>query len=123
MKKLKLIYVGSFLFWIAVFLLVILSGDKQDPSIDNFAYLIKNHNYTDFFDIFNVLFHLEEFKINLFDWCCDFINFLGHTFGYNYQIINIIIFVLIFPCIFLNVLFISILQFLLLRKLNTYQNS
>jgi hypothetical protein len=122
MKKLKLIYIGSTLFWTAFFLLIIFLGDKQDPRIDDFRYLIENHVYTDFLDIFNVLFHLEEFKINLFDWCCDFINFLGYTFGYDYETINIIIFVFIFPCIFLNVLFISILQFLLLRKLKNSSN-
>jgi hypothetical protein len=122
MKKLKILYLGSFLFWIAVFLLIIFFGDKKDPRIDDYRNLIENHVYTDFLDIFNVLFHLEEFKITLFDWCCDFINFFGATFGYDYKTINIIIFVLIFPCIFLNVLFISILQFLLLRKLKNTSN-
>ncbi len=96
MKTLKLIYRGSILFWIVVFLLTLFGGNTENPRIYDFGYLITNHVYTDFVDVFNVLLHLEEFKINLFDWCCDFINFLGHTIGYDYATMNIIIFVLFY---------------------------
>jgi hypothetical protein len=66
--------------------------------------------------ILRVLFNLEDYKINLFQWCCDFINFIGRDLGYDYQMMNLLIFVLILPGIFFNVLFIAISQFIVLRK-------
>jgi hypothetical protein len=116
MNQLKIIYKGSILFWIAVFLITVLGGNTKNSRINDFAYLNKTHFYTDYLDILNVLFHLEDFKINLFEWCCDFINFLGRDFGYDYQMMNILIFVLILPGIFFNILFIAIYQYIVLRS-------
>jgi hypothetical protein len=118
MKKLKLIYKSSILFWIVVFLFTRFGGNPKNPRIDDFEFLNKTHVYTDYIDILGVLFNLENYKINLFEWCCDFINFVGRDLGYDYQMMNLLIFVLILPGIFFNVLFIAISQFIVLRKNN-----
>jgi len=116
MKTLKLIYKSSILFWSVVFLLTRFGGNSKNPRIDDFEFLNKPHDYTDYIDILRVLFNLEDYKINLFQWCCDFINFIGRDLGYDYQMMNLLIFVLILPGIFFNVLFIAISQFIVLRK-------
>ena len=116
MKTLKLIYKSSILFWIVVFLLTRFGGNSKNTRIDDFEFLNKTHDYTDYIDILRVLFNLEDYKINLFEWCCDFINFVGRDLGYDYQMMNLLIFVVILPGIFFNVLFIAISQFIVLRK-------
>ena len=118
MKTLKLIYRGSILFWSVIFLLTRFGGNSKNTRIDDFEFLNKTHDYTDYIDILRVLFNLEDYKINLFEWCCDFINFVGRDLGYDYQMMNLLIFVVILPGIFFNVLFIAISQFIVLRKNN-----
>jgi hypothetical protein len=120
MKRLKFIYKSSILFWCIVCLLTLFGGDPKNPRIDDFEFLNHSHVYTDYIDILRVLFNLEDYKINLFEWCCDFINFMGRHLGYDYQIMNILTFVVILPGIFFNVLLIAIYQFIVLRRI---QNS
>ncbi len=117
MKTLKFIYISSLIFWILVLLLLFISGDIKDESIYNFDYYLQQKNpYKDISEVVYVLFHLEESKINFFLWCCDYINFIGRSLGYNYQIINILLFVLILPCLCFNLMIVSIFQFLLIKK-------
>jgi hypothetical protein len=118
MKRLKIIYKSSILFWIVIFLFTRFGDNHKNPRIDDFEFLNKTHDYTDYIDILRVLFNLEDYKINLFQWCCDFINFIGRDLGYDYQMMNLLIFVLILPGIFFNVLFIVVYQYILLRKNN-----
>ena len=103
MKTLKLTYRGSILFWIIVFLFTRFGGNPKNPRIDDFDFLNKTHDYTDYIDMIRVLLNLEDYKINLFEWCCDFINFIGRNLGYDYQMMNILIFVVILPGLFFNV--------------------
>jgi len=116
MKTLKLIYRGSILFWSVVFLLTLFEGNPTNPRINTFKFLNETHDYTDYVDILTVLFHLEANKINLFEWCCDLINFIGKDLGYDYQMMNILIFVVILPTLFFNVLFIAMYQFIVIKK-------
>lgn len=116
MNQLKIIYIGSILFWIIIFLLTLFGGNPKNPHIDDFDFLNKTHDYIDYIDILSVLLNLEDYKINVFEWCCDFINFIGRDLGYDYQMMNILIFVLILPGIFFNVLFITIVQFITIKK-------
>ena len=117
MKTLKFIYISSLIFWILVLLLLFISGDIKDESIYNFDYYLQQNNpYTDISEVLFVLFHLEESKINFFLWCCDCINFIGRSLGYNYQIINILLFVLILPSLCINLMIIAIFQFIHIKK-------
>jgi hypothetical protein len=116
MKLLKYIYSISLISWILFLLAIVLFSNTKDPSINRFPYLYEKHNYDSFAEVIKVLFNLDKYNLSFFDWCCDCINYIGHTIGYNYEIINILIFVIILPGIFLNLLLIAIIQFFVLRK-------
>jgi hypothetical protein len=117
MKLLKYIYSISLIGWTVFLSAIVLFGNSKDPSIDRFPYLYEKHNYESFMEVIDVLFNLDNYNLSFFDWCCDCINYIGHSIGYNYEIINILIFVIILPGIFINLLFIAFIQFLVLRKL------
>lgn len=106
------------------FLGLLFLGKKQDISILNYQYYIKNYTYTSFGDLLHVLINLDIYNMNLFIWCCDCINFIGRCLGFNYQIMNLILFVFGVPLLILNLLIISIFQFFLLKriKFNNFQD-
>lgn len=117
MKTLKFIYVSSLIFWIITILLIVINGDKSNESIYHFNYYLQQNNpYTNFSEVLYVLFHLDESKINFFLWCCDCINFIGRSLGYNYEIINILLFVLILPSLCVNLMIIAIFQFIHIKN-------
>ena len=45
-----------------------------------------------------------------FNWCCDCIQFYANVFGVTYEELNIILFVILEPCIILLLLFLLILK-------------
>ena len=117
MKLLKYIYSISLIGWIVFLSAIILFGNTDDSSIARFPYYFEKQNYDSFAEVIEVLFNLDKYHLSFFDWCCDCINYIGQTIGYNYEVINILIFVIILPGIFINLLLIAIIQFFVLRKL------
>ncbi len=117
MKTLKFIYISSLIFWILAILLLLINGDENDKSIYGLNYYLQQNNpYTDTSEVLFVLFHFEESKIDFFRWCCDCINFIGRSLGYNYPMINILLFVLILPSLCINLMIIAIFQFIHIKK-------
>jgi hypothetical protein len=106
MKKLLIV---SVCFWVCLFFMILSQGHEVNSSwlteIDNiFPYNSKSfYSHTDIFDCLSDLYTTKTTN-SFFTWCCDFINYVGRGLGYNYQEINVIIFVIIQPLIILNLL-------------------
>ena len=107
MKFIKSIYWGSVIFWLVVFSVILLCGNE---SYVVSPYLLKGYRYDSYLDLFATLF-LKDNNLTLFEKCCDIINYIGRNYGYSYQDINIIIFVIISPLLMLNLIVISASQF------------
>jgi hypothetical protein len=120
MKILKYIYRISLVSWLLFLSIILIKGNPEDPTIKSFHFYLKNREpYVNLMDVFNVLFHLENYTINFFEWCCDCINFIGRLIGYNYEIMNILLFVIILPGLLINLFIIALFQFLYIRKIET----
>lgn len=109
----RTIYLGSLIFWLIVLIVFISGGDE---SYATSPYLLDGYVYNSYSDLFGTLF-IKPNNLNLFEKCCDIINFIGRTYGYSYQDINIIIFVLLSPILIINLLIITIIQGFLIKKL------
>ena len=107
MKFIKSIYWGSVIFWLVVFSVILLCGNE---SYVVSPYLLKGYRYDSYLDLFATFF-LKDTNLTLFEKCCDIINYIGRNYGYSYQDINIIIFVIISPLLMLNLIVISVSQF------------
>lgn len=119
MKLLKYIYSISSIGWIVFLFAIILFGNTDDSSIAGFPYYLEKQNYESFLNVIEVLFNLDKYNLSFFCWCCDCINYIGRTIGYNYEVTNILIFVIILPGIFINLLLVAIIQYFVLRKLRS----
>lgn len=106
MKFLKSVYILSIIFWIILIFSVISLGSDQ---FELSPYLINDYTYKSFSDLFYTLF-LKVNNLTLFEKCCDIINFTGRFYGYSYQDMNIIIFVIFSPLFVLNLLLICLVQ-------------
>lgn len=131
MKKLKYVYYVSLFLWCVVFLLILTQGKATDQEIKNYPYLNyrdKAHDgkndveYKTLHEVFSVLTNLENYKnkqgsyLNSFEWCCDFIRFIGTKLHYDYQTMNMIFFVYTIPLFLLNILVILCIQHIIIRK-------
>lgn len=106
MKKLLVI---SGCFWILFLTLIVCQGHDVTTEwlsdLDRvFPYYSKTfYNHTNLIDCFMDLSNIET-SGKFFIWCCDFINYFGRGLGYDYQEINIIVFVIIQPMIIINLI-------------------
>lgn len=105
------LYTVSLTFWICLTCIVIVSG--IDHPIQNEYLLVASYN--SFFDVLNQL-SVIDYNTDLFEWCCDCINFLARKFGYTYQEMNIILFVIFLPGMLLNLIIITIIQLIQLNS-------
>ena len=114
MKYILNIYSISALIWI-FFVYIFISSGNDNP-IQN-PYLLKS-SYDSFSEVLDQL-SIIDYKTDLFEWCCDCINFISKSFGYTYQEMNIILFVYFLPGVILNliiILSVQLIQIKLLRR-------
>lgn len=115
MKSVNNFYVLSILFWGFYVYMIINCGDET--AVPN-SYYLKNHEvYKSFSDFMVVLSDLPKYGLNLFTYCCDVINYIGDVYGYTYQDMNIILFVITPPLLFGNLILIIILQVVVIKNL------
>ena len=108
----------SLLFWIVLTIGLLNLGDSKTISHNKTAFpYILQKDYNGVSDIC-----VKFFEINLetdcFNYCCDIINYIGNTLGFSYPQMNIIIFVIVLPLIIINLIIVSILQFLEIKRLS-----
>jgi hypothetical protein len=115
MKSAKNVYVLSILFWSFYGLMILGGGD--DSVVPNPYYLRNHATYTSISDFLEVLTDLSHYGLNLFTYCCDVINYLGDFFGYSYQDMNIILFVVTPPLLFGNLICIIVSQIIVINNL------
>jgi hypothetical protein len=115
MKSAKNVYVLSILFWSLYVLMILGCGD--DSAIPNPYYLRNHATYTSVSDFLEVFTDLSHYGLNLFTYCCDIINYIGDGLGYNYQDMNIIIFVVTPPLLLGNLISIIVSQIIVINNL------
>jgi len=134
LNKLKFIYLGSLFFWLFLICVICVAGNATKKQIDFYPYyankviindkLINKFEYKSVSDLLYVFSNLEKCKtkdghfLNTFEWCCDFIRFIGTNLEYDYQIMNLIIFIVCLPLFIFNILVILIAQHLVIKKLS-----
>lgn len=113
----KRYYIISGLFW-GFFLLCVLTLGSSETTVwnkQNFPYLLEN-DYSSFSELVSKFFTMN-LSSDLFNYCCDVINYFGNSLGFSYTQMNLIIFVFGFPLFMLNMVIISILQMFEIVKL------
>jgi hypothetical protein len=102
MKKSLPFVIISSLFWIFVILLckTIQSGESQRVFYyhGEVRHLCTHNHYTSQEVLFSDLFKSGATN-SIFKWCCDCIQFYGHSLGYSYEEFNLVIFVIIQPAL------------------------
>jgi hypothetical protein len=114
----KKIYLLSLFSWSFLLFVIFCGGSEAAKNFNhkNFPYLIKK-DYVDYDDLIQT--GLENVDANnLFNYCCDVINFLGCDFGYTYTEMNLIIFVFFGPLFIINLILIVVLQGFYIKKLS-----
>lgn len=111
-------YIISGLFW-GFFLLCVLTLGSSETTVwnkQNFPYLLDN-DYSSFSELVSKFFTMN-LSSDLFNYCCDVINYIGNSLGFSYTQMNLIIFVFGFPMFMLNLIVVLILQVFQIKKLN-----
>ena len=119
LSNMKKYYIISVLFWVAFMLGVLNLGDKMTTNWNkqNFPYLLED-NYSSVLDI-TIKFFEIDLKKDVFNYCCDVINYIGNLLGFSYTQMNLIIFVIGVPLFILNLIVVLIFQFLEIKKLHS----
>lgn len=111
-------YIISALFWGFFLLCVLTLGSTETTvwNIKNFPYLLQK-DYTSLSEIVSKFFEIN-LSSDLFNYCCDLINFTGNSLGFSYTQMNLIIFVFALPMFIVNLIVIVIFQVIEIKKLN-----
>ena len=119
LSNMKKYYIISVLFWVAFMLGVLNLGDKMTTTWNkqNFPYLLQD-DYSSVSDITIKLFEID-LKKDVFNYCCDVINYIGNLLGFSYAQMNLIIFVIGVPLFILNLIVVLFFQFLEIKKLHS----
>jgi len=111
-------YIISGLFW-GFFLLCVLKLGSSETTVwnkQNFPYLLDN-DYSSFSELVSK-FYTINLSTDLFNYCCDVINYIGNSLGFSYIQMNLIIFVVGLPMFMLNLIVVLILQAFQIKKLS-----